>query len=178
MDRQLFPWRSLDFDIDHDCHRVVDRSQVSGTKKLERVAQRRCPSGFYRRSEGHVMDLNHGLSFVQPAKIFAGDYTDCKGADIVVVTAGAAQKKGETRLDLVRKNTDIFKDIIPRVAEQNPGIILIVSNPVDILCLSIPVILNKNGLFKHIHIELDETERHKLQASAETLKGIIEKLDL
>ena len=51
----------------------------------------------------------------------------------MVVTAGAAQKPGESRLDLVRKNTEIFKEIIPRVAEQDPGIILIVSNPVDIL---------------------------------------------
>jgi len=82
-------------------------------------------------SDGHVMDLNHGLSFVQPARIFAGNYSDCKGADIVVVTAGAAQKQGETRLDLVRKNTDIFKDIIPNIAAHNPGTLL--TNPVDIL---------------------------------------------
>lgn len=272
-------------------------------------------------SQGHVMDLNHGLSFAQPANIFAGDYKDCKGADIVVVTAGAAQKKGETRLDLVRKNTEIFKDIIPKVAEQNPGIILIVSNPVDILtyvafkisgypmnrvigsgtsldtarfrfllsrhcrvdprnvhayiigehgdsevpvwsqvniagmplkeycpvcdqsctakdrevifqqvknaayeiinrkgytdfaiglalvrilsgilrdensvltisslmdnyygiknvCLSIPVILNRNGVFKHIPIRLDETEQDRLQKSAKTLKDNIGKLDI
>ena len=85
------------------------------------------------RSEGHVMDLNHGLSFVQPVNILAGGYEDCRGADIVVVTAGAAQKPGETRLDLVRKNTAIFKDIIPRITEQEPGIILVVANPVDIL---------------------------------------------
>ena len=84
-------------------------------------------------SEGHVMDLNHGLSFVQPARIFAGSYSDCKGADIVVVTAGAAQKAGETRLDLVRKNTDIFKDIIPKIAAHEPETLLIISNPVDIL---------------------------------------------
>lgn len=273
------------------------------------------------RAEGHVMDLNHGLSFVQPARIFAGDYTDCKGADLVIVSAGAAQKKGETRLDLVRKNTEIFKEIIPKIAEQDPGMILIVSNPVDILtfvalrisgypmnriigsgtsldtarfrfllsrhcqvdprnvhayiigehgdsevpiwsqvniagvplkdfcpickrecsveereeifkqvknaayeiinrkgytnfaislalvtivssilrdensvltvsslidnyydiknlCLSIPVILNKNGVFKHIYIDLDETERHRLRVSASTLKGITDKLDI
>ena len=58
-------------------------------------------------AEGHVMDLNHGLSFVSPSRIFAGDYSDCKDAGIVVVTAGAAQKPGETRLDLVRKNTEL-----------------------------------------------------------------------
>jgi L-lactate dehydrogenase len=84
-------------------------------------------------AEGHAMDLNHGLSFVQPARIFAGNYSDCKGADIVVVTAGAAQKPGETRLDLVRKNTDIFKDIIPKITAHEPKTMLIVSNPVDIL---------------------------------------------
>jgi L-lactate dehydrogenase len=84
-------------------------------------------------AEGHVMDFNHGLPFVQPAKIFSGSYPDCEGADITIVTAGAAQKPGETRLDLVRRNTDIFKDIIPNIAAHKPGTLLIVSNPVDIL---------------------------------------------
>lgn len=84
-------------------------------------------------SEGHAMDLNHGLPFLQPATIFAGNYSDCKGADIVIVTAGATHKRGETRLDLVSKNTDIFKDVIPKIAAHEPGILLIVSNPVDIL---------------------------------------------
>lgn len=85
------------------------------------------------RAEGHMMDLNHGLSFVQPSSIHVGDYSDCKDASIVVVTAGASQKPDETRLDLVRRNTDIFKDIIPQVAKYNPRILLIVSNPVDVL---------------------------------------------
>jgi len=85
------------------------------------------------RAEGHVMDLNHGLSFVQPSRIYTGDYQDCKDAGIVVVTAGAAQKPGETRLELVRKNTDIFKTVIPEIVRYNPRILLIVSNPVDVL---------------------------------------------
>jgi len=84
-------------------------------------------------AEGHVMDLNHGLSFIQPSRIYVGDYSDCKDANIVVVTAGASQKPGETRLDLVRRNTDIFKDIIPEIARYNPRTLLIVSNPVDVL---------------------------------------------
>ncbi|MFO7688276.1 MAG: L-lactate dehydrogenase [Desulfobacterales bacterium] len=84
-------------------------------------------------AEGHAMDLNHGLSFVSPTRIYAGNYSDCKGADIVVVTAGAAQKPGETRLDLVHKNTEIFKDIIPKITAHEPKTLLIVSNPVDIL---------------------------------------------
>ncbi len=86
-----------------------------------------------KRAEGHAMDLTHGLSFAQPCSIHAGDYPDCKNADIVVVTAGAAQKSGESRLDLVRKNTDIFKKMIPEIVRYDPGILLIVSNPVDIL---------------------------------------------
>lgn len=85
------------------------------------------------RAEGHVMDLNHGLSFVQPSRIYVGDYSDCKDANIVIVTAGASQKPGETRLDLVRKNTDIFKNIIPEIVQYNPRMLLIVSNPVDVL---------------------------------------------
>jgi L-lactate dehydrogenase len=84
-------------------------------------------------AEGHAMDLNHGLSFVQPTIIESGDYSACRGADIVVVTAGAAQKEGETRLDLVRKNTEIFKKMIPEITAHDPGILLIVSNPVDVL---------------------------------------------
>lgn len=85
------------------------------------------------RAKGHVMDLNHGLSFVQPSRIYVGDCSDCKDANIVVVTAGAGQKPDETRLDLVRKNTHIFKDIIPEIVRYNPRMLLIVSNPVDIL---------------------------------------------
>lgn len=85
------------------------------------------------RAEGHAMDLNHGLPFVQPSKIYMGDYQDCKDASVVVVAAGASRKPGETRLDLVRKNTDIFRSIIPKIAKYEPGILLIVSNPVDVL---------------------------------------------
>jgi len=84
-------------------------------------------------AEGHAMDLNHGLPFVQPMQIQSGTYSDCKDTDIVVITAGAAQKPGESRLDLVRKNTEIFKQMIPEIVRYNPRILLIVSNPVDIL---------------------------------------------
>jgi L-lactate dehydrogenase len=85
------------------------------------------------RAEGHVMDLNHGLSFVQPSKIYAGGFEECRGAHIVLITAGAAQKPGETRLDLAQRNTDIFKEIIPEIAAYDPGILIVVSNPVDVL---------------------------------------------
>ena len=87
------------------------------------------------KSEGDAMDLNHGIAFSPaPTKIWYGDYSDCKDADIVVISAGANQKPGETRLDLVEKNTKIFKGIVEQVMENGfDGIFLVATNPVDIL---------------------------------------------
>lgn len=86
------------------------------------------------KAEGEVMDMNHGMPFVRPVKVYNGDYSDCKGSDIVVITAGANQKEGETRIDLVKKNTAIFKGIIGEVVKYNNNcILLVVTNPVDIL---------------------------------------------
>ena len=87
-----------------------------------------------QRAEGQVMDLNHGLSFGKPMKITAGEYSDLRDSDVVVIAAGAGQKPGETRLALLARNAGIFSQIVPRVVEHNPdGIILIATNPVDIL---------------------------------------------
>jgi len=87
-----------------------------------------------KRAEGEAMDLNHGLSFVRPVKIWAGDYVDCKDADIIVISAGAAQKPDEKRLDLVNRNFEAFKDIVPQITRHNRnGILLIATNPVDIM---------------------------------------------
>ena len=86
------------------------------------------------RAEGEALDISHGLPFARPMKIYAGDYDDIVDAAIIIVTAGANQKPDETRLDLVQKNVGIFKSIIPEIAKRNcGGILLIVSNPVDIL---------------------------------------------
>lgn len=83
---------------------------------------------------GEAMDLAHGVSFVKPVEVYAGDYKDTADSDIVIITAGAAQKPGETRLDLINKNLDIFKEIIPKVVKYSPNsILLVVANPVDIL---------------------------------------------
>ncbi|MEE4607912.1 MAG: L-lactate dehydrogenase [Desulfobacteraceae bacterium] len=85
-------------------------------------------------AEGEAMDLNHAVPFAHATEIWAGDYEDCAEADIIVITAGAAQSPGETRLDLMKKNTAIFKKIVPRVLEHNPdSLLLITTNPVDIL---------------------------------------------
>ncbi len=87
-----------------------------------------------QRAEGEAMDISHGVPFAKPARIYAGDYEDAADAAIIVITAGAGQKPGESRLDLVQKNISIFRSIIPRICEQDyQGIILVVSNPVDIL---------------------------------------------
>jgi L-lactate dehydrogenase len=84
--------------------------------------------------EGEVMDLNHGMQFVRPVRISTGKYSDSAGSDIVIITAGANQKPGETRIDLVNKNTAIFKDIITEIVKYNKDcILLVVTNPVDIL---------------------------------------------
>ena len=86
------------------------------------------------KAEGEALDIAHGAPFARPTKIYAGEYKDIADAAIVVVTAGAGQKPGETRLDLVKKNVGIFKSVIPSITEYNKdGILLIVANPVDVL---------------------------------------------
>ena len=86
------------------------------------------------RAEGEAMDLNHAVPMAHPTRIWAGGYEDCAGAMVTVISAGSAQKPGETRLDLLQRNVGIFRQIICPVVEHNPdGIILVATNPVDIL---------------------------------------------
>ncbi len=86
------------------------------------------------KAQGEALDISHGLPFAKPMNIYAGDYMDISDASVVIVTAGAGQKPGETRLDLVKKNAAIFKSIIPEIAKVNKEcILLIVANPVDVL---------------------------------------------
>ncbi|AKF93687.1 L-lactate dehydrogenase [Brevibacillus laterosporus] len=86
------------------------------------------------KAEGDAMDLSHGLPFTSPMKIWAGDYSDCKDADLVVITAGANQLPGETRLDLIEKNVRIFNKIVTSIMESGfQGIFVVASNPVDVL---------------------------------------------
>jgi len=86
------------------------------------------------RLMGEVMDLNHGIFFVPPVRIKAGTYDDCADSNVVVITAGVSQKPGETRIDLLKRNVSVFKAIVPKIVEHNKEcIILVVTNPVDIL---------------------------------------------
>jgi L-lactate dehydrogenase len=87
------------------------------------------------KAEGEAMDLEHGIQFSSGNKItYSKEYSGCAGANVVVITAGAAQKPGETRLDLVKKNASIFKEMIPQIAANAPdSVLMVVSNPVDIM---------------------------------------------
>lgn len=87
-----------------------------------------------KKAEGEAMDLNHGIPFAKPVKVYAGNYDDLSDCSLIIISAGANQKPGETRIDLVKKNTAILKSIIPEITKRNKEcILLILSNPVDIL---------------------------------------------
>ncbi len=89
----------------------------------------------HRRAEGEAMDLSHGLAFSGGnMKIRAGEYDECKNADIVAICAGVAQRPGESRLDLLQRNTEVFRSIVtPVVSSGFNGIFLVATNPVDIM---------------------------------------------
>ena len=87
-----------------------------------------------KKAKGEAMDLNHGLPFAKPVHVYAGNYDDLKDCSLVIIAAGANQKTGESRIDLVNRNASIFKNIIPEITKRNSEcILLIISNPVDIL---------------------------------------------
>jgi L-lactate dehydrogenase len=86
------------------------------------------------RAAGEAMDLNHGLPFVGPMHIHAGSYADLSGCSLTVVCAGANQRPGQSRLDLLKNNAAVIRDVVPRIVQANPeGVILVATNPVDIL---------------------------------------------
>lgn len=86
------------------------------------------------RAEGEAMDLAHATPFSRPTRIRAGELSDCAGATLTVVTAGAGQRPGETRLDLAGRNARVVRDVAPEIARHNPdGLLLVATNPVDVL---------------------------------------------
>lgn len=95
------------------------------------------------QAEGQALDLAHGLPFVPPVKIYAGDAADYKDAAAIIVTAGARQRPGESRLDLLQRNAEIIGQIVEQaVSQDSRGVMIVVSNPVDILTY---VALKKSG---------------------------------
>lgn len=87
----------------------------------------------HAKAEGEAMDLAHAAAFIKPIRIYAGTYEDCRDAAIIIFTAGANQKPGETRMDLLQRNYSILKESLPRLLGGDGSIFLIVSNPVDVL---------------------------------------------
>lgn len=86
------------------------------------------------KAEGEAMDLNHTVPFAHPTRVWAGDFPDCAGAAVTVLAAGTAQKPGQSRLDCIQANAEIWRDIVPQIAGHNPGgILLVATNPVDVL---------------------------------------------
>ena len=86
------------------------------------------------KAEGDALDMNHGLPFLGKARVWAGNYEDCREADIIVITAGAAQRPGEERIELLKRNVSIYQGILDQVLQYNStGILLIATNPVDIM---------------------------------------------
>ena len=86
------------------------------------------------KAEGEAMDLNHAVTFAYPTRVWAGNYSDCADAAITVIAAGVSQRPGETRLDTISRNGEIWKQIIPEIVRYcATGILLIATNPVDVL---------------------------------------------
>ncbi len=87
------------------------------------------------KAEGDALDMSHGAAFTKAVKVTASDYSECKDADMIIITAGANQRPGETRIDLLRRNAQILKDIIDNIKKNTHDypILLVVSNPVDVL---------------------------------------------
>ncbi len=87
------------------------------------------------KAEGDALDMSHSAAFLRPVSVYAGDYPDCKNADIIIIAAGANQKQGETRLDLLKRNAAVFKSVIAAAMKYAPSdvILMPVTNPVDIL---------------------------------------------
>ena len=87
-----------------------------------------------KKAQAEALDISHATTFAYASKVYAGTYRDLKNADVVIITAGANQRPGETRLDLMERNAAIFKSIVGQIIENVPNaIILVASNPVDIL---------------------------------------------
>ncbi len=85
------------------------------------------------KAEGEAMDLAHAAAFIKPVRIYAGSYEDCRDASIIIYSAGLNQKPGETRMDLLLKNFGILKEVLPQLLGGGDSILIIVTNPVDVL---------------------------------------------
>jgi len=87
-----------------------------------------------KRAEAEANDINHAVPFSHPLRVRSGDYADLDNSRVVIISAGVAQKPGETRLELLQRNADVFREVVPSVLKHAPDAVLVVaSNPVDIM---------------------------------------------
>lgn len=87
-----------------------------------------------KRVEGEVMDLSHGLPFLPPVSVKMGEYSDCRNADLIVITAGAKQQPGQSRTELIQKNANIVRSICGEIRKhESRAVVVMVTNPVDTL---------------------------------------------
>jgi L-lactate dehydrogenase len=88
----------------------------------------------HKRAEAEAADILHAVPFAHNLKVHAGQYADLKGARVVIMAAGVNQKPGETRLELLERNSAIFREVIPRIYDQAPeAVIVVATNPVDVM---------------------------------------------
>ncbi len=100
-----------------------------------------------KRAQAEADDILHAVPFAHSLRVSAGDYPDLRGAQVVIITAGVSQKPGESRMQLLERNAAIFREIVPRVFENAPGAILLVTtNPVDVLTHLAAQIATKHGI--------------------------------
>lgn len=101
----------------------------------------------HQKAEGEVMDLSHSSAFSSSIHLYAGNYDDIVDAGLIIITAGVGRKPNESRLDLMQKNVEVFKSIIPEIKKREcEGILFIISNPVDVLTY---VTLKLSGFDRH-----------------------------
>ncbi|PWK15649.1 L-lactate dehydrogenase [Tumebacillus permanentifrigoris] len=118
---------------------IIGVGDVGSTTAYTLLLRQRCQElvlidANEKKALGDALDMNHGMPFLGGTRVWQGSYADCAGASIIIIAAGSAQRPGETRLDLLKRNAGIFDSIIENITKYNQdGILLIATNPVDIM---------------------------------------------
>ncbi|MCD7809326.1 MAG: L-lactate dehydrogenase [Erysipelotrichaceae bacterium] len=133
-----------------------------------------------KKAIGEAMDIQHGIPYMGISSVYAGDYSDCKDCDLIIITAGRNRKMGESRLDMIKDNSIIMKNVIDNIKKYyTQGVILVISNPVDILTYLCDKWMNlPNGVVFGTGCLLDTSRTVRLVAdyvelNTETIRGYV-----